>query len=274
MQAESVISDNENLVNRSVVGASREYNDIYGTVMRKMQSIDLSKGSLGGSAVVGANIRNVENASATLSSSNVEQHNSLHEESELDFEPPKFLTVEIVKGNTGFGFTIADSANGQKVKKILDETRCEDLVEGDILVDINGRNVRRSLHAEVVQVLKECLIGSTARITVQRGGFATSRSQATGARTPVNAADDAGSERGSHASTSFSQFNFNPNPTAFQYRSKTPTADLYGSAREVVIQRPKTPVVDTRNWECPEKPPRTGPQPGQQIQRLQHHPGK
>ncbi|XP_022651874.1 membrane-associated guanylate kinase, WW and PDZ domain-containing protein 3-like isoform X5 [Varroa destructor] len=269
----SVISDNENLVNRSVVGASREYNDIYGTVMRKMQSIDLSKGSLGGSAVVGANIRNVENASATLSSSNVEQHNSLHEESELDFEPPKFLTVEIVKGNTGFGFTIADSANGQKVKKILDETRCEDLVEGDILVDINGRNVRRSLHAEVVQVLKECLIGSTARITVQRGGFATSRSQATGARTPVNAADDAGSERGSHASTSFSQFNFNPNPTAFQYRSKTPTADLYGSAREVVIQRPKTPVVDTRNWECPEKPPRTGPQPGQQIQRLQHHPG-
>ncbi|XP_022651870.1 uncharacterized protein LOC111246474 isoform X2 [Varroa destructor] len=267
------VDNNENLVNRSVVGASREYNDIYGTVMRKMQSIDLSKGSLGGSAVVGANIRNVENASATLSSSNVEQHNSLHEESELDFEPPKFLTVEIVKGNTGFGFTIADSANGQKVKKILDETRCEDLVEGDILVDINGRNVRRSLHAEVVQVLKECLIGSTARITVQRGGFATSRSQATGARTPVNAADDAGSERGSHASTSFSQFNFNPNPTAFQYRSKTPTADLYGSAREVVIQRPKTPVVDTRNWECPEKPPRTGPQPGQQIQRLQHHPG-
>ncbi|OQR75924.1 membrane-associated guanylate kinase, partial [Tropilaelaps mercedesae] len=268
------VSDNESLVSRSVVGASQEYQDIYGTVVRKMRSIDLSKGSLGGSAVVGAGVRTEPSVGATLSSSNVEQHNSLHDESELDFEAPKFLTVEIVKGNTGFGFTIADSANGQKVKKILDKNRCEDLVEGDILVDINGHNVRRSLHAEVVQVLKECLIGSTARITVQRGGFATSRSQAAGARTPVNAADDAGSDRASHASTSFSQFNFNPNPSAFQYRSKTPTADLYGSAREVVIQRPKTPVVDTRNWDSPEKPPRTGPPAGvQQLQGLQHRSG-
>lgn len=255
-----------------MVGASQEYQDIYGTVMRKMQSIDLSKGSLGGSAAVAPGSRADSGSGAALSSSNVEQHNSLHDESELDFEPPKFLTVEIVKGNTGFGFTIADSPNGQKVKKILDESRCQDLAEGDILIEINARNVRRALHAEVVQVLKECLVGSTARITVQRGGFASSRNQAAGARTPVNAgADDAGSERGSHASTSFSQFNFNPNPSAFQYRSKTPTADLYGSAKEVVVQRPKTPVVDTRNWECPEKPPRTGPQ---QMQGLPHHSGR
>lgn len=248
--------------------------------MRKMQSIDLSKGSLGGSAAPGSTTGSVSRAesstagaAATLSSSNIEQHNSIMygEESELDFEPPKYLTVEIVKGNSGFGFTIADSANGQKVKKILDETRCQDLVEGDILVEINARNVRRALHAEVVQVLKECLVGSTARITVQRGGFANSRNQpASGGRiSSVN--DDVGSERGSHASTSFSQFNFNPNPNAFMYRSKTPTADLYGSAKEVVIQRPKTPVVDTRNWDCPEKPPRTGPQTGQQA--VQHHTG-
>lgn len=30
-------------------------------------------------------------------------------------QPPQFITVEIVKGTSGFGFTIADSAYGQKV---------------------------------------------------------------------------------------------------------------------------------------------------------------
>jgi hypothetical protein len=64
----------------------------------------------------------------------------------------EFLTVQITKGAMGFGFTIADSAYGQKVKTILDRPRCKNLQEGDILVDINGINMRHMSHGEVVQV--------------------------------------------------------------------------------------------------------------------------
>ena len=64
----------------------------------------------------------------------------------------EYLTVQITKGAMGFGFTIADSAYGQKVKTILDRPRCKNLQEGDILVEINGINMRTMSHAEVVQV--------------------------------------------------------------------------------------------------------------------------
>jgi hypothetical protein len=67
-------------------------------------------------------------------------------------KPPEFLSIPIIKGITGFGFTIADSAHGQKVKKILDHDRCKNLMEGDILVNINDVNVRNMCHPEVVQV--------------------------------------------------------------------------------------------------------------------------
>ncbi|CAN7976715.1 unnamed protein product, partial [Ixodes persulcatus] len=77
-------------------------------------------------------------------------------------QPPQFITVEIVKGTSGFGFTIADSAYGQKVKKILDEPRCQGLQEGDILAEIEGRDVRGRLHTEVVQALKDCPVGQGA----------------------------------------------------------------------------------------------------------------
>ena len=42
---------------------------------------------------------------------------------------PEYLTIPIVKGTMGFGFTIADSVYGQKVKKILDRGRCKNLME-------------------------------------------------------------------------------------------------------------------------------------------------
>ena len=77
-------------------------------------------------------------------------HEDAH--SPVPSKPPEFLTIPIVKGITGFGFTIADSAHGQKVKKILDRDRCKNLMESDILVNINDINVRNMCHAEVVQV--------------------------------------------------------------------------------------------------------------------------
>lgn len=87
---------------------------------------------------------------------------------------PEILTIPIVKGAMGFGFTIADSAYGQKVKQILDKARCRNLIEGDILVDINNIRVKDMPHSDVVKVLKECLKGHTSTIIVQRGGKANS----------------------------------------------------------------------------------------------------
>ena len=75
-----------------------------------------------------------------------------------------------MKGPMGFGFTIADSPYGQKVKQILDAPRCTGLLEGDILMEINGRMIRSCTHNEAVNILKECPKGQEAYILVQRGG--------------------------------------------------------------------------------------------------------
>ncbi|KAK2704383.1 membrane-associated guanylate kinase, WW and PDZ domain-containing protein 1-like isoform X2 [Artemia franciscana] len=145
-------------------------------------------------------------------------------------QPIEYLTVRINKGDLGFGFTIADSANGQKVKKILDRPRCKNLQEGDILVDINGIDMRPLSHSEVVQLLKDCPKGQDATITVQRGGVNSPRKNKW-----KKSKDDS-------SLTKKPLFSF-----AGLYRSKTPTADLYSAqTKEVVPTRPKTPLVDTR----------------------------
>ncbi|KAK8401754.1 hypothetical protein O3P69_001104 [Scylla paramamosain] len=114
----------------------------------------------------------------------------------LDFYPsgmskPEYLTIPIVKGTNGFGFTITDSVYGQKV-------------------------------------LKECAQGQEAVVMVQRGGLAS----------PSKARlrkDQSTSPKKSGAATGL-------------FRSKTPTADMYSSQpKEVIPNRPKTPLVDTRN---------------------------
>ncbi|XP_032682313.1 membrane-associated guanylate kinase, WW and PDZ domain-containing protein 1-like isoform X1 [Odontomachus brunneus] len=129
---------------------------------------------------------------------------------------PEFLSIAIVKGAMGFGFTIADSAHGQKVKKILDRQRCKNLMEGDILVNINDINVRNMCHSEVVQVLKDCPRTEEALIHVQR-------------------------------TTTKSKEKKETNTQDF-FRSKTPTADIYSTQSKTVIpSRPKTPLIDTRN---------------------------
>ncbi|KAJ1526097.1 hypothetical protein ONE63_009262 [Megalurothrips usitatus] len=135
---------------------------------------------------------------------------------------PEFLTISIVKGAMGFGFTIADSAYGQKVKKILDRQRCKTLQEGDILVEINNVNVRTMCHGDVVQVLKDCTRNVDATITVQRGSSSNKNKARKKEDLLLPGARKA-------------------------YRSKTPTADLYSTQpKEVVPTRPKTPLVDTR----------------------------
>merc|ERR1719228_3147776 len=146
--------------------------------------------------------------------------NGVVEHNGLDISDPQDLvTIPIVKGGMGFGFTIADSNYGQKVKKNLDK--------GDILVEINQHSVRSMSHGEVVQVLKDCARGQEAAITIQRGILSS----------PSKNKFKKNKEEG----------NMRPK-SGFLFRSKTPTAELFATQeKEVVPMRPKTPIVDTRN---------------------------
>lgn len=138
------------------------------------------------------------------------------------------MTIPITKGGMGFGFTIADSGFGQKVKKILDRQRCKNLQEGDILIEIDNINVRNMSHSEVVQVLKDCARGQESNITIQRGLIPMSPSK-----------NKYKKEKG--------EAGLRPK-SGFLFRSKTPTADMYSAQeKEKVPNRPKTPLVDTRN---------------------------
>lgn len=80
------------------------------------------------------------------------------------------MYAPIVKGPKGFGFTIADDSqmNHQKVKQILDKERCCNLQENDILLEINGVDLRNLSHNQVVEVLKECVRGQETIIKLKR----------------------------------------------------------------------------------------------------------
>lgn len=84
---------------------------------------------------------------------------------------PELITVHMKKGEKGFGFTIADyiTGGGQKVKQIVDYLHCRGLKEGDILVEVNKRNVQNMSHNQVVDLLTNCLKGSEVTMLVQRG---------------------------------------------------------------------------------------------------------
>lgn len=86
---------------------------------------------------------------------------------------PELITVHMEKGDKGFGFTIADSpgGGGQRVKQIVDYPRCRGLKEGDIIVEVNKRNVQSMSHNQVVDLLSKCPKGSEVTMLVQRGEF-------------------------------------------------------------------------------------------------------
>ncbi|XP_029104157.1 membrane-associated guanylate kinase, WW and PDZ domain-containing protein 1-like isoform X3 [Scleropages formosus] len=91
---------------------------------------------------------------------------------------PELITVHMEKGDKGFGFTIADSPSGggQRVKQIVDYPRCRGLKEGDILVEVNKRNVQSMTHNQVVDLLSKCPRGSEVTMLVQRGAVSAKRS--------------------------------------------------------------------------------------------------
>uniref|UniRef100_A0A8C9ZHG1 Membrane-associated guanylate kinase, WW and PDZ domain-containing protein 1 n=1 Tax=Sander lucioperca TaxID=283035 RepID=A0A8C9ZHG1_SANLU len=83
----------------------------------------------------------------------------------------ELLTLTMVKGMEGFGFTIADSATGQRVKQVLEPLGCPGLFEGDLIVEINKQNVQGFAHTQVVELLKECAVGAETSLVVQRGHY-------------------------------------------------------------------------------------------------------
>ncbi|XP_044007096.1 membrane-associated guanylate kinase, WW and PDZ domain-containing protein 2-like isoform X3 [Aphidius gifuensis] len=145
----------------------------------------------------------------------------------------EYFNISIVKGSMGFGFTIADSSYGQKVKKILDRQRCKNLLEGDILISINDINVKNMCHLEVVQVLKDYSTNQEAMIHVQRTN---------------NNNNNNNSAINNNNNTTNDNKNDKPQQQQDFYRSKTPTADIYSTQSKTIIpSRSKTPLIDTRN---------------------------
>ncbi|XP_060651326.1 membrane-associated guanylate kinase, WW and PDZ domain-containing protein 2 [Drosophila nasuta] len=146
---------------------------------------------------------------------------------------PELYTFSIMKGSMGFGFTIADSACGQIVKKILDRNCCTQLLEGDVLLEINGINVRNKPHFYVVELLKECSQTTPTALKIQR--------------TPPEPPAPSQSNQLGLGNVAKLRKNFVGGTGGGLFRSKTPTADLYSTQpKEVLPMRPKTPLVDTR----------------------------
>ena len=50
----------------------------------------------------------------------------------------------------------------------MDHPRCAQLQEGDVLLEVNGENVRNYAHNELVTVLKRCPKGNQATFVVLR----------------------------------------------------------------------------------------------------------
>ncbi|XP_028303609.1 membrane-associated guanylate kinase, WW and PDZ domain-containing protein 1b isoform X4 [Gouania willdenowi] len=98
-------------------------------------------------------------------------HSDVHTLASSIATQPELITVHMEKGDKGFGFTIADSVGGggQRVKQIVDYPRCRGLREGDIIVEVNKRNVQSMSHNQVVDLLSKCPKGSEVTMLVQRG---------------------------------------------------------------------------------------------------------
>lgn len=83
---------------------------------------------------------------------------------------PELVTIPLIKGPKGFGFAIADSPTGQKVKMILDSQWCQGLQKGDVIKEICHQNVQSLTHLQVVEVLKQFPAGAEVPLLILRGG--------------------------------------------------------------------------------------------------------
>ncbi|XP_060248927.1 membrane-associated guanylate kinase, WW and PDZ domain-containing protein 3 isoform X1 [Meriones unguiculatus] len=103
---------------------------------------------------------------------------------------PELVTIPLIKGPKGFGFAIADSPTGQKVKMILDSQWCQGLQKGDIIKEIYHQNVQNLTHLQVVEVLKQFPVGADVPLLILRGG---PRSPTKTAKMKTDAKENSGS---------------------------------------------------------------------------------
>ena len=84
-------------------------------------------------------------------------------------ERAEIITVGIIKGPLGFGFTLGECSEGHNVKQILDHPRCAQLREQDLILEVNGEKVKHYSHGDLVNVLKRCPKGNVTSFVIQRG---------------------------------------------------------------------------------------------------------
>ncbi|KAK5895445.1 hypothetical protein CesoFtcFv8_012037 [Champsocephalus esox] len=87
-----------------------------------------------------------------------------------DEEEGEGTDEDVGAGPGGFGFAIADSPLGQRVKMVLDAQWCRGLMRGDVIKEIARRSVQALSHAQVVDILKELPAGGEVALLVLRGG--------------------------------------------------------------------------------------------------------
>ncbi|XP_049881707.1 membrane-associated guanylate kinase, WW and PDZ domain-containing protein 2 isoform X2 [Pectinophora gossypiella] len=124
-------------------------------------------------------------------------------------EPGRELVLTLRRGAAGFGFTIADSVHGQKVKKVLDRSRCAGLREGDLLLQIGETDVRHAPHQHVVQALKDCPAMHETTLRVWRRNNTVTRAPRSRSATRVQPTTSNNAQLGNRSKT----------PTAEQLRS-------------------------------------------------------
>lgn len=53
--------------------------------------------------------------------------------------------------------------------QVLEPQGCPGLCEGDLMVEINQKGLHGLNHTQVVQLLKDCPVGTEAMLVIQRG---------------------------------------------------------------------------------------------------------
>lgn len=81
---------------------------------------------------------------------------------------PDQMEIIITKGPKGFGFTVTDSPQGQRVKSILYPDQCPNLFENDLILEVDGRNAIALSHSQLVQMLQDFPIGYQTRLLISR----------------------------------------------------------------------------------------------------------
>lgn len=78
------------------------------------------------------------------------------------------ISYNIIKGERGFGFTVADAQLGQIVKDIVQPKRCGGLQPDDLISAINGEDISHLSHDLLVGKLQSYSLGDQVNITVSR----------------------------------------------------------------------------------------------------------